>query len=108
VFEIGDQYLLASRGAVQTWGHEYVKRSQTGLATTATRPRTWIDYDVFIPEGRLIRFYAFVNKIANQTADNSIRFQIWNAINRTQYRLLYEQRVQAPNVEALWIVRYYI
>ena len=80
-----------------------MKRNETGLATTATRPRTWVDYDVSLPVGRLIRFYAYINRIDAPTfgAVQQLRFQIWYALNRTQYRLLYEKRTNVSNTEGV-------
>jgi len=97
----GDKYLIGVSGAVQTWGHPTTKRAQTGVATTATRPRTWIDYDVFLPEGRLLRFHAYLNEISGQPASQTIRFQVWLALNATEYRLLYEVKQAVDNKEGL-------
>lgn len=104
----GDKYLLETNGAIQTWGHPVIKRNQTGLATTATHPRSWVDYDVALPVGRLVRFLAYINRIDESTTASpqvspttNLSLQIWYALSRTTYRLLYEKWVEANNTEGI-------
>ena len=81
------------------WGHPYIARN----GTLITGSRVWIDYELRVPAGRLLRFYSFLQQIPTGSDVTTVRFQIWLPLDSVgaAFLLVYEKVATLANVDGI-------